>query len=330
MKKGYTKIIVFSFLALMLAVGVVPAVQVNAAALPDSPTPTAMPQTTGTTHTLVPTAGSGKEQVIYDQVDTSTASQKRAFGGEQYNVGRFERPFDKDMNYLPFLDIVKSTLQRADPNFIYTSIQVADKLSTAGDKPAFYGLELDLNMDGRSELLILATLPKSTEWTVEGVNVWKSTSAETAIATAKPAIPVTGSLGFDVSLFASGKGDDADLVWVRMSPDKPDTVEIAFKNSLIGGEYGRFIWRPITDGSPYKNTSYDLNASFTLVQAGSPLKDSMFYPLKEVFAVDNTCRVASGFEANGNEPGLCPLPPPPSKPDSPAPGRPNPNNQPPA
>jgi hypothetical protein len=315
MKTRNLRFVIFPMMAVLLAAGLNPVALVNAAALPDTPTPT--------THTMVPTAGSGKEQVIYDQVDTSTASQKRAFGGEQYNVGKFERPFDKDMNYLPFLDIVKSTLQRADPNFIYTTIQVADKLSTAGDKPAFYGLELDTNMDGRSEFLILASLPKSTDWTVDGVNVWKSSSAGESIAKNGAAIPVTGSLGYDVSLFTSGKGDDADLVWVRMSPDKPDTVEIAFKNSLIGGEKGKFVWRPLTDGSPYQNTVYDLHVSYTVEQAGSPLKDSMFYPLKDVFAVDNTCRVASGYEASGKEPGLCPLPPPPSRPDNPAPGVPN-------
>jgi hypothetical protein len=102
---------------------------------------------------------------------------------------------------------------------------------------------------------------------------------------------------------------------VRLSPDKPDTVEIAFRNSLVGGEKGRFVWRPVTDGKGYANTLYDLNVSYTIEQAGSPLGDSMFYPLKEVYAVDSTCRVASGYTASGNEPGLCPLPPPPDKPD---------------
>ncbi|HEX7555699.1 MAG TPA: hypothetical protein VF338_03670, partial [Leptolinea sp.] len=124
-----------------------------------------------------------------------------------------------------------------------------------------------------------------------------------------------GSLGYDVNMFAAGKGDDADLAWVRMSPDKPDTVEIAFKNSLVGGEKGKFIWRPMTDGAPFSSTTYDLNINFTLQQAGSPLRESAFYPLKEVYAVDNTCRVASGYDATGNEAGLCPLPPPPTKPE---------------
>ena len=343
MKTDYYKFVVFSLLAVMLAAGCSPVVQANAAALPEKevkavlpamPTPTMVPQATAepvteTDHTLIPVTGSGKEQVIHDQVNTSTASQKRAFGGEQYSAGRFERPFDKDMNFLAYLDIVKSTMQREDPNFVYANIQVAAPVSSAEGNPALYGLELDTNHDGRSEYLILAEKPKNSEWTVLGVNVWKSSSAENPITQTAPAIPVTGSMGFDVSVFAAGKGDDSDLAWVRLSPDKEDTVEIAFKNSLIGGEKGAFVWRPVTDGSPYPTTVYDLHLSYTLEQAGSPLKDSMFYPLKEVFAVDNTCRVASGYEASGKEPGLCPLPPPPSRPDKPQPRPGNPNTQPP-
>jgi hypothetical protein len=135
---------------------------------------------------------------------------------------------------------------------------------------------------------------------------------------------VTGSLGYDVSVFAEGTGEDPDLVWARLSPEKEDTVEIAFKNTLIGGEKGKFVWRPLTDGAPYPNTVYDLHLSYSLEEAGSPLGDSMFYPLKKVYAVDNTCRVASGYEASGREPGLCPLPPPPSKPSQPS--NPNPRN----
>jgi hypothetical protein len=342
MKTGKSKFIIYSMMTVMLAVGFIPTVLANAAALPQNggvsvfpalPTPTMAPQATAepvsdVQHTLIPVTGLGKEQVIHDQVNTSTASQKRAFGGDEYNVGRFERPFDKDMNFLAYLDIVKSTMQREDPNFVYMTIQVAAPISSAEGKPALYGLELDTNHDGRSEYLILAEKPLNSDWTVAGVNVWKSTSAESPITQSSPAIPVTGSLGYDVSLFAAGKGDDADLAWVRMSPDKPDTVEIAFKNTLVGGEKGGFVWRPMTDGATFETKSYDLNVNFTLEQAGSPLKDSLFYPLKEVFAVDNTCRVASGYEASGKEPGLCPLPPPPSRPDKPQPGPRNPNTQP--
>ena len=302
-------------MAIVLAFALLPVSPGNAAALSDHPD--------GNEHTLVPGAGTGKEQVIHDQVNVSKADQKTAVGGEQYSAGRYERPFNKDMVYLPYLDIVKSTLQREDANFIYVTIQVQGSLTQPKDKPALYGIELDTNLDGRSEYLLFAKTPTSTEWSVNGVNIWKSSSADLPGADNKGSIPITGSSGYDTDVFIAGNGSDSDLAWVRLSPDKPETVELAFKNSLIGGKNGRFVWRPMTDGAGFSAELYDLNVSFTLEQAGSPLRDSLFYPLKEVYAVDSTCRVASGYTASGNEPGLCPLPPPPDKPDRPggSPGR---------
>ncbi len=155
-----------STLALLLAAGATPVSFVRAESSPVSMgTPDlasmAAPSSTATQPDesgglLIPVTGTGKEQVIYDQVNTTTAKQKQSFGGEQFSVGKFERPFDQDMNYLPYLDIIKSTLQREDPNFVYATIQVAVPVSSAPDKPALYGLELDTNLDGRSEFLILA------------------------------------------------------------------------------------------------------------------------------------------------------------------------------
>jgi hypothetical protein len=194
---------------------------------------------------------------------------------------------------------------------------VADPVAMAHQNPAYYGLELDVNLDGRSRYLIRGTRPANEEWSSDGVDVWESSLSMTPIAGISAGIPVTGAHGFDVSLLKEGKGKDIDLAWIRMSPGLRDTVEIAFKNTLIGGEKGKFIWRPFTDGAPFEPRLYDLQNSYTLEQAGSPIIGEMYYPLKEVYAVDNTCRVASGYEASGREPGICPQPPPPEKPDQP-------------
>ena len=52
---------------------------------------------------------------------------------------------------------------------------------------------------------------------------------------------------------------------------------------------------------------------FTEEEAGSPVKDKKYYPLKALFAVDNTCREAYGFKPTGYEPMLCPKEPKPTK-----------------
>lgn len=294
---------------------------------PSTPQPTPVPATpspsptraipTEQTHILIPFNPVGRAQTIHDQVNRAYASQRRAYGGDEYRVGRFERPFDNKMTYLGYLDIVKSTMVRTDPSFIYVTIQVAESVASAADSLAYYGLELDLNRDGRSQYLIRGLRPAGEDWSSEGVDVFESSSAVLPIADLAAGIPVTGAFGFDVNLLRSGKGKDIDLAWMRMSPGLPDTVEIAFKNSIVGGEDGKFVWRPFTDGAPFEPRLYDLQNSFTLEQAGSPMIGEMYYPLKEVYAVDNTCRVASGYEATGREPGICAQPPPPEKPEQP-------------
>jgi len=55
----------------------------------------------------------------------------------------------------------------------------------------------------------------------------------------------------------------------------------------------------------------------TIQQAGSPLTGEMCYPLKGVYAVDNTCRVAFGYHPTGCEPGNSPLTEPSGQPDEP-------------
>ena len=87
-------------------------------------------------------------------------------------------PFDQKMGYRGNLDIVKSTMVRTDPDFIYVSIQVAKPIASAINDPAFYGLELDLNRDGRSMFMIRGLGPLSEIWSTDGVDVWKSTAAE--------------------------------------------------------------------------------------------------------------------------------------------------------
>jgi hypothetical protein len=45
---------------------------------------------------------------------------------------------------------------------------------------------------------------------------------------------------------------------------------------------------------------------FTNQQAGSPVRSNPYYPLKALYAIDNTCRQAYGFVPTGYEPQLCP------------------------
>ena len=52
-----------------------------------------------------------------------------------------------------------------------------------------------------------------------------------------------------------------------------------------------------------------MNDNQTHEEAGSSLVElEFFYPLKNLSELDNSCRIAVGFQATGNEPGACPVP----------------------
>ena len=81
------------------------------------------------------------------------------------------------MLYIPFIDIKQSNLIRnKDNKYIYSDIFLLDNPSLAPDGEYGFGIELDVNLDGRGEYLVWTKLPKSTEWSVEGVRVLKDTN----------------------------------------------------------------------------------------------------------------------------------------------------------
>ena len=252
-----------------------------------------------------------------DQDSSITAGQKQAAGGDRHTFGRFERPFNANTMdvYFPYLDIV-DTLVYQDNTWIYGVITLRSA-DDNGNLAGTYGVEFDMTLDGMGDLLVLANQPSSTEWTTDGVQVYIDSNSD--VGGLMPTLtddPPVFSDGFETKLFDSGMGDDPDLAWVRVSPTDPLTVHIAikveaFKNS--GGAYMVNMWAGNEDLDP---GLFDHNDHFTHEQSGAAEKGlEFFYPIKEVSEIDNSCRMAVGFQPTGNEPGLCPLPasPPPSE-----------------
>jgi hypothetical protein len=59
-------------------------------------------------------------------------------------------------------------------------------------------------------------------------------------------------------------------------------------------------------------TQLDYVDRFKAEDAGSPVRDNKYYPIKDLFLVDNVCRAPFGFKSNGYEPQLCPSTEPPA------------------
>ncbi len=279
-----------------------------------SPIPTTVKEIV---HKDLPGAPVGKiMQTVYDQIDETAALQKQAFGGDSFRDGKYERPFDQSMNYLPHADLVSVQLSREDPLWIYILFKVNKPLSTDPSGNTHFMIELDTDLDSRGEIIIITAMPKSTTWSTESVLVFSNPDKNVGgVTVVKPDKNLSEGRGYYNEIFNNGKGDDPDLAWSRISKVDPAIAQLAFKNTLTGGEKGKFIWLPWSDAGMQDWSLFEFNDHFTFAQAGYPLKeDQENYPIKDLWGIDNTCRVASGFSTTAYMPGLCDnYDPPPAK-----------------
>jgi hypothetical protein len=248
----------------------------------------------------------GTHSAMTDADSSTTAGEQRARAGEFFNANFFERPFTaNDMVYFPDLDIQKAVLNRTS-DWVYVVISLKGP-GPDNDMRGFYGLEVDLDLDGRGDVLIMAGQPGDT-WSTDRVKVWQDTNNDVGSRTALTAdYPQMGD-GYDKLLFDQGIGSDADLAWARRSPSDTNAVQIAFKPSAINSD-AEYLWGAWTDLGVMEPSWFDYNDHFTHAEAGSPLKEiTQHYPLKALAQVDNTCRWSVGFTPKGDEPGICSVP----------------------
>ena len=244
---------------------------------------------------------------LSDSNSSLTASSNRANGGDNFSVNLFERPFSSTaMAYFPDQDILSAKLM-SDSTWVYITISLEGQ-NSAGGLLADYGAELDLNLDGRGDLLVMAAKPGNA-WSTDGVHVWTDSNNDVGAAHPIQSDPPSNTDGYNTVVFNQGVGSDPDAAWARISPTDPKSVQIAFKNSLTKNA-GSYMWGAwAMDDSMLHPDWFDFNDHFSLAQAGSPLiEDTQNYPLKALAEVDNTCRWVVGFTPTGNEPGICPVP----------------------
>lgn len=248
-----------------------------------------------------------------DQNSSITSDQKKSNGGDRFTLEQFERPFNTDIMdvYFPALDITNTYVYQ-DDLWIYGSIKVVDRTAETVE-PYRFAMQLDIQLDGRGDWLILALNPSSTEWTTDGVQIYFDANEDvgnlTPMVSDKNAL--TGD-GFEQIIFDQGLGDDPDAAWVRISPDDSNTIDIAVKRSLLGNPIAYLVnmW---TGHGTLDPAMFDYSDHYTHEQAGAADPGfPLFYPIKEIYELDNSCRIAVGFQPKGNEPGLCLVAVPPS------------------
>lgn len=245
---------------------------------------------------------------LTDRSSSSLAGEKRTIA-DDFNNGFFERPLSlPGMDYQPFLDLTRGEIS-AGGGWVYVTIFLEG--SPPAGQPANYGVEIDLDLNGRGDWWVVGAAPQATAWTTDGVRVYHDVNHNVGGTTpVKSDAPAFSGDGYETLVFDGGAGPDPDAAWIRLSPSNAKNVDIAFKHSLISGD-SEFLWGIWSDANPQPGW-FDYNDHFTLEQAGSPLIESSFYPLRDLSAVDSSCRWGYDFNPTGSEPGVCRVPPTPT------------------
>lgn len=257
-------------------------------------------------HTTIP---SEPAQTIGNASDNDEINSNETFDvnfGDDLSKNRYERPFTVGMgSYLPEIDIVNFSIGE-DDNFYYVTLNLGG-LATAGQAPTgYYAIELDGNVDGRGELLIVANPSFGTEWSTNGVQIFADDNGDIGGDNVELGDANYTGNGYEKLMFDSGKGANPDLGWSRFVNGETPAIQIAF-NKVIFPSTPTFMWSVWASATPFETTKFNLHDTTTVEAAGSPDKESGQYPIKNLAGVDNSCRVPVGFKATGYEPLGCPV-----------------------
>jgi len=258
------------------------------------------------THVVIPSAGTSDRATAHDNENSLFFDTKKVKTGDEYFRNRFERPFTAvDMNYLPDLDIVNFSIN-SDENFFYVKISMVGLDASTQTLNGSYGIEIDRNADGRAELLLTTRPPYSTEFTADNVAAYLDLNSNVGGGVINRP-DAFGDDGFEAIIFDLNKGiypeNDPDFLWVRQATDgELPAVEIAFARWMFK-DNGKeaFMWSVISNANGLDPSKMNYHDHYTPEQAGAANTDDPNYPLKELSALDNTCRVPLGFQASGTE-----------------------------
>lgn len=260
-------------------------------------------------HVTTPGSPGSVDSFMTDRSSRASAPEGRALG-DNFDTLLFERPFAADgMQYRPYLDITRAELS-ASGAWFYVIISLEE--APEPNAPAMYGVEIDIDKDGRGDWLIYGQTPPGSEWTAVNVRALRDGNNDVGedqpLRSEDP--PASGD-GYEELVFDSGHGPDPDAAWIRIAPGAAAGVQIAFKQTLIGPP-GQFMWGAWSDEGPQDPAQFDYNDRFTISEAGSPVSSSAYYPLNQLELVDNTCRWGYGFVPSPSDPGACYIPPTPT------------------
>lgn len=260
-------------------------------------------------HTDIPIALSENRYGEAADFDSSKViTNESLVGGDRFTFGRFERPFNANAmdTYYPDIDIVNTAVFQ-DDTWIYGQLSIKE-LEFNSSKEAEYAVEIDTDLDGKADWLIVSSKPSGSDWTVGNVFIY--TDADNDVGGTTPYLtdsPLPEGNGFETLVFDQGNGDDSDAAWVRISPEDPNTIEFSIKRSVLGAP--SYFMLNMWAGYSLDPSTFEINDRYTHEEAGAADEGlEYFYPIKAVAEIDNSCRIPVGFQPTGSEAGLCATP----------------------
>lgn len=248
----------------------------------------------------MPGEPSGNQGEVEDVDSSYYAAEKRVVSGDSYKANFFERPFTADdMEYLPDVDITKAIFT-SDDDFFYVSIEVRDVNKDSGDLIASYGTELDIDTDGRGDFSVWVLNPVSTKWITSNVTVLRDSNNDIGGKDAYISDAPWKGNGYDQAI----DNTQPKAAWGRVSPYDKTIVQIAVHRELVG-DPDELLWGAWADNGLKSPQQFDYDDTYSLRDAGSPIKGNQYYPLDKVHSCDNTCRRPWGFSPAGRKANMC-------------------------
>lgn len=267
--------------------------------------PTQVPEQPTKVPLMMPGEPPEPDRILKDSDSSIKAYENRAVLGDNFLDNVYERPFTSwEMVYQPELDII--TVDFAyDENFFYFTINLyngpkSDDLGQTG----MYGIEFDRTKTGRGDLSVWVESPQK-NWSVENISIYTDNNGD--VGGIQPIVADAGFVGNGYDTLVELGSDKA--AFARLAPEDPRAVQIAVSHSLLENPT-EFLWSAWADNGLKNVSMFDYNDTMGPTAAGSPTKGDR-YPLKELYSLDNTCRLPYGFEQIGSFiRGMCITQPP--------------------
>ena len=249
-------------------------------------------------------------QVILDCRTTAAVAPGQPIqpppGCDDWERNRYERPFNptgQDV-YFADLDILAGELGQAG-DWYYVRIALSGLREASTHPDGAYAVEIDSDLDGRGDLLILAASPGSSggvDWSAGGMQVWEDSNRDVGASTPAQPDSTSSSDGYDHLIFDGEASRNPDLAWSRFIPGPTAIVELAFDRALFS-DPSQFKWR-LWAADHLDPALMDFHDTVPRSHAGDAYAFQPNYPSNELHHLDSTC---TGYwpGLDNDDPNLC-------------------------